>query len=124
MALLETQFTLGWMIHWLTPVNIMDLASAASNADMVTRPHVQQSVTPNSFVSTTQIQMDVPVPPNVNTIIPPVSTPRVPLLQIPIVASTIIILPSSQPQEQNVDSCRKFGKKTDSTNMCCKRVIC
>ena len=103
MALLETQITPGWMIHWLTPVNIVDPASAASNVNMVTTPHVQQSVTPVSFVSTTQVWMDVPVPPTVNTIIPPVSTTRVPLLQIPSVASTTNTLPSSQPQEQNVD---------------------
>ena len=105
-------------------MNIRDLASAVSNVNMVTTPHVQQSVTPVSFASTTQVWMDIPVPPTVNTIIPPVSTTRVPLSQIPSVASTTNTLPSSQPQEQNVDPCRKCGKKTQSTNRCRKRVIC
>ena len=91
---------------------------------MVTTPRVQQSVTPVSFGSTTQVQTDVPVPATVKTIRPPVSTTRVPLSQITSVASAANTLPCSQPQEQNVNLCRKCGKKTHSRNMCCKRVIC
>ena len=68
--------------------------------------------------------MDVPVPPTVNTIVPPVSTTRVPLLQIPSVASTANTLPSSQPQKQNVDPSRKCGKRKHSTDRCRKRVTC
>ena len=95
----EIQIAPGQMIHWLTLVNIMDLASAAINVNTMTTPCVQQSVTPVSFASTTQVQMDIPVPPTVNTSIPPVSTTRVPISQIPSVASTTNTLPSSQPQK-------------------------
>ena len=90
----------------------------------MTAPHVQQSVTPVSFASTTQVWTDIPVPPTVNKVVPPVSTTRVPLLQIPSVAGTIITLPSSQPQEQHADPCRKCGKSTHSMSKCHKRVTC
>ena len=68
--------------------------------------------------------MDIPVPPTVNTVIPPVSTTRVPLSQIPSMASTANTLPSSQPQEQNTDPCRKCGKNNHTTVRCHKRVTC
>ena len=47
----KTQATLGWTIHRLTPVNIVDPAPAVSKVTIVNTPCVQQSVTPVSFAS-------------------------------------------------------------------------
>ena len=99
MALLEIQITPGQMILWLTSVNIVDPAAAACNVNTMTTPCVPQSVTPVSFTSTTQVWMDIPVPPTGNTSISLVSTTRVPISQIPSVARTTNTLPSSQPQK-------------------------
>ena len=70
MALLEIQTYSRWTIHQPTPVNNVDPALAASNINTVTTLHVQQSVMSVSFASTTQVWMDIPVPPTVSTVIP------------------------------------------------------
>ena len=127
MASLDTQSTPGWTIHHPTPVNtvnIVDPAPAPNKVNTVTTPHVQQLVMPVSFVSTTQVQMDAPVPPTVDTVIPQVSMTRIPLLQIPSMDSTANTMPSSQPQDENADACRKCGKNTHTMVKCHKRVTC
>lgn len=76
---METQATPGWTIHHPTPVNVVDPEPAASKVKAITTLHVQQSGMSVSFVLTTQDQTDIPVPPTVNTIVPPVTTTRVPI---------------------------------------------
>ena len=105
-------------------MNVEDPEPSASKVNTVTIPHVQQSVTPVIFASTTWVWTGVSVPPTVNTVMPPVSTTRLPLSQIPSVASTFNTIPSLQPLNQNADPCRKCGKNNHSTTMCCKRVKC
>ena len=107
------------------PLNIVDpVPAVASKVNTVTTPSVQQSVMPVSFASTTQVWMDVPVPPTVNSSCTPVSTTRVPLSQIPSMASTANTIHSSQLQDQNADPCRKCGKNSHPMVRCHKRVMC
>ena len=120
MALLDSQNMQGRSVHQLTPVKIVDLSPTLHHA--AAPPHVQTQVTPVSFVSTTQVRTDIPVPPTVNQMVPPTQELRVPLSQITSVASTLNTQTPSQTQEQNTDPCRKCGRKNHKTDKCRKKV--
>ena len=122
MTLLDSQNMQGRSVHWPTPVKIVDPSPTLPHA--TTPPHVQMQVTPVSFVSTTQVRTDVPVPPTVNQMVPPTQELRVPLSQITSVASTLNTQTPSQTQEQNTDPCRKCGRKNHETDKCRKKVTC
>ena len=79
-------------------VNIMNPGTLTTNVITTTSPQTQVPFTPVSFVSTTQVRMDVAIPPTVNPTVPTASPARVPLSQITSVASTRNILPPVQPQ--------------------------
>ena len=70
MVPLETQTTPRQTIHCLIPVNVVVLEPAASKVDAITSQCVQPSGAPVSFASTTQVWMDIPVPPAMNTVSP------------------------------------------------------
>ena len=93
---------------------------------------LNQPVTPVSFVSTTQVRMDIAVPLPVGQGVPQVPPVCVPLLQITSVASTENVAVSTtsqqsmtsvttQPQQQ-IEQCQKRGKKNHPTVCCCKKV--
>ena len=90
-----------------------------------------QPVTPVSFVSTTQVRMDIAVPSPVGQGVPQVPPVQVPLLQITSVASTAnvtasmnsqqsITLVTTQPQHQT-EQCQKCGKKITPQHAVIKR---
>ena len=88
MALLETQSTQEMTPHRPTPVHIMDPAvTAVTSAKTI--PCVQPTNTLVSFASTTQVRMDVPIPPTVNSVAPSTSMEPVPISQNPGVSSTV-----------------------------------
>ena len=117
-ALLDSQNMQGRSVHWLIPVKIVDPSPTLLHA--TTPLHVQMQITPVSFVSTTQVRTDVPVPPSVNQTVPPTQELRVPLLQITSVASTLNTQTQSQTQEQNTDPHRKCGRKNHKPDKCRK----
>ena len=80
MALQEIQSTQGMTLCRPTPMHIMDPAVAAITS-ATTTPCVQPTNTPVSFVSTTQVRSDVPIPPTVNPVAPSTSMGMVPVLQ-------------------------------------------
>ena len=107
MALLETQSTQEMTLHRTTPVHIMDPAVAAITSATTTLC-VQPANTPVSFVSTTQVRLDVPIPPTVNPVAPSTSMGMVPVLQNPGVNSMVNTQSTSQWQDCNSDPCRKM----------------
>ena len=131
--LLESQSMTGSVIRKLTPVNVTDpsMAQVSSNT-----PSAQEKpITPVSFVSTTQVQMDTAVPPPVSQASPQVVPVWVPLLQITSVASNSNVALSlmsqqmemtgtSQNQQWTESQCRKYGKKNHQTTCCHKKVVC
>ena len=123
MALLGTQNTQGMTLHRPTPMHIMDPAVAAITSAMTT-PCVQPTNTPVSFASTTQVRLDVPIPPTVNPVAPSTSMGMVPILQNPGVSSMVNTQSTSQPQDHNSDPCRKCGKKNHTTDKCKKKALC
>ena len=88
MALLETQGTQGMTLCRPTPMHIVDPAVAAVTSAMTTLC-VQLTNTPVSFVSTTQVRMDVPIPLTVNPVAPSTSMGMVLILQNPGVSSMV-----------------------------------
>ena len=93
-----------------------------------------QPVTPVSFVSTTQVRMDIAVPSPVGQGVPQIPPVQVPLSQITSVASTSNVVASmtsqqsmtlvtTQPQQQT-EQCQKCGKKYHPTVCCNKKVTC
>ena len=95
----------------------------------------KQPVTLVNFASTTQVRMDMVVPPTVSQILPQVPPEWVPLSQNTSVASTANMAASlisqqsgtstaTQPQQQTDVQCKKCGKKNHSTVRCCKKVTC
>ena len=110
MALLETQSTQGMTLHRPTPMHIMDPAVAAITSATTTLC-VQPTNTPVSFASTTQVRLDVPIPPTVNPVAPSTSMGMVPISQNPGVSSMVNTQSTSQPQDHNSNPCRKCGKK-------------
>ena len=123
MALLETQSTQEMTLHRPTPVHIMDPAVTAITSAK-TIPCVQLTNTPVSFASTTQVRMDVPIPPTVNSVAPSISMETVPISQNPGVSSTVNARGTSQPQDHNINPCRKCGKKNHKTDKCNKKTFC
>ena len=123
MALLETQSTQETTLHRPTPMHIMDPAVTAITSAQ-TIPCVQLTNTPVSFASTTQVRMDVPIPPTVNSVAPSTSMEPVPILQNPGVSSTVNARGTSQPHDHNIDPCRKCGKKNHKTDKCKKKTSC
>ena len=123
MALLETQSTQEMTLHRPTPMHIMDPAvTAITSAKTILC--VQLTNTPVSFASTTQVRMDVPIPPTVNSVAPSTSMEPVPILQNPGVSSMVNAQGTSQPQDHNIDPCRKCGKKNHKTDKCKKKTSC
>ena len=111
------------------PVKIVE--QPMDQSDSSTAQTQIQPVTPVSFASTTQVRMDMVVPPTVSQVIPQVP----PLPQITSVASTANVAASlisqqsgtsatTQPQQQADVQCKKCGKKNHSTTCCHKRVTC
>ena len=123
MALLETQSTQGMTLCRPTPVHIMDPAVAAVTS-ATTTPCVQPTNTPVSFASTTQVRLDVPIPPTVNPVAPSTSMGMVPISQNPGVSSMVNTQSTSQPQDCNSDPCRKCGKKNHTMDKCKKKASC
>ena len=102
-----------------------------NQSDSSTAQTQRQPVTPVSFASTTQVRMDMVVPPTVSQVIPQVPPVWVPLLQITSVASMANIATqqsgisaATQPQQQTNVQCKKCGKKNHSTAHCHKKVAC
>ena len=104
-------------------------------SDSLTTQTQRQPVTPVSFASTTQVRMDMVVPPTVIQVIPQVPPVWVPLSQIKSVASTANVAvflisqqsgtsATTQPQQQTHVLCQKCGMKNHSTTHCCKKVTC
>ena len=123
MALLGTQSTKGMTLCRPTPMHIIDPAVAAVTSAMTT-PCVQTTNTPVSFVSTTQVRLDVPIPPTVNPVAPSTSMAMVPASQNPGVSSMVNTQSTSQPQDCSSDPCRKCGKKNHTTDKCKKKASC
>ena len=123
MTLLGTQSTQGMTLCRPTPVHIVDPAVAAVTS-ATTTPCVQPTNTPVSFASTTQVRLDVPIPPTVNPVAPSTSMGMVPVLQNPGVSSMVNTQSTSQPQDHNSDPCRKCGKKNHTTDKCKKKASC
>ena len=88
MALLETQSTQEMTLCRPTPMHIVDPVVAAVTSAKTT-PCVQPTNTLVSFVSTTQVRMDVPIPPTMNPVVPSTSMEAVPILQNPGVSSMV-----------------------------------
>ena len=88
MQMLESQSTTGSTKHRPTLVNIMDSGTLTTNVITTTSCQTQVPVMPVSFASTTQVRMDVSVPPIVNTTVTIATTARVPLSQITSMATT------------------------------------
>ena len=118
--------TSGSIIRRPTPVRIVDqpVDKSESSAEQTQ----DQPVTPVSFVSATQVRMDIAVPSPVGQGVPQVPPVQVPLLQITSVASTANVAVSmasqkpgtsvtTQPQQQT-EQCRKCGKKNHPTSCC------
>ena len=122
MALLDSHNMQGRSVHQPTPVKIVDPSPMLPHS--MAPPCVQTQVTLVSFASTTQVRTDVPVPPTVNQMVPPAPELRVPLSQITSVASTLNPQTPSQSQGQNIDPCRKCGRKNHKTDKCRKKLTC
>ena len=122
MALLETQSTQEMTLHGPTPIH--HGPSSDSHYKCKTIPCVHLTNTPVSFASTTQVRMDVPIPPTVNLVAPSTSMEPAPVLQNPGVSSTVNARGTSQPQDHNIDPCRKCGKKNHKTDKCKKKTSC
>ena len=123
MTPLGTQSTQETTLHRPTPMHIVDPAVTAATSAK-TLPCVQLTNTLVSFVSTTQVRMDVPIPPTVNSIAPSTSMEPVPVSQNPGVSNTVNTQSTSQPQDRNIDPCRKCGKKNHKTDKCKKKTSC
>ena len=93
-----------------------------------------QPFTPESFVSTTEVRMDIAVPLPVGQGVPQVPPVWVALLQITSVASMVNVaasmtsqqsgtLVTTQPQQQT-EQCQTCGKKNHPTVCCHKKVTC
>ena len=88
MALLGTQSTQEMTLHRPTPMHIMDPAvTAITSAKTILC--VQLTNTLVSFASTTQVRMDVPIPPTVNSVAPSTLMEPVPVSQNSGVSSTV-----------------------------------
>ena len=123
MTPLGTQSTQEMTLHRPTPMHIMDPAVTAITSAK-TIPCIQLTNTLVSFASTTQVRMDVPIPPTVNAVAPSTSMEPVPILQNPGVSSMVNAQGTSQPQDHNIDPCRKCGKKNHKTDKCKKKTSC
>ena len=122
MTPLGTQSTQEMTLCRPTPVHIMDPAvTAVTSAKTI--PCVQPTNTPVSFASTSQVRMDVPIPPTVNSVAPSTSMEPVPVLQNPGVSSMVNARGTSQPQDRNIDPCKKCGKKNHKIDKC-KKTSC
>ena len=96
MTPLGTQSTQEMTLHRPTPIHIMDpVVTAITSAKTILC--VQLTNTPVSFASTTQVRMDVPIPPTVNSVAPSTSMEPVPISQNPGVSSTVNAQGTSQP---------------------------
>ena len=115
------------------PVKIVE--QPMDQSDSSTGQTQRQSVTLVSFASTTQVRMDMVVPPTVSQVISQVPPVWVPLLQITSVASMAKVAVSlisqqsgtsaaTQPQHQTDVQWKKCGKKNHSTMHCHKKVTC
>ena len=104
-------------------------------SDSSTAQAQRQPVTLVSFASTTQVRMEMVVPPTVSQVIQQVPPVQVPLSQITSVASMANVAASlisqqsgtsatTHPQQQTNVQCKKCGKKNHSTVCCCKKVTC
>ena len=122
----------GSIVRRPTPVRIVDqpVDKSESSAGQ-TQNH---PVTLVSFVSTTQVRMDIAVPSPVGQGVPQVPPVWVPLLQITSAASMANVaasmtsqqsmtLVTTQPQQQT-EQCQKCGKENHPTVCCCKKVTC
>ena len=122
MALLETQSTQRTPVLRPTPVHIVDPAVAAVT-NTTAPPCAQCTNTPVSFVSTTEVRVDV-CSPAVNSVAPSTSKESVPILQNTGVSSTTSMQTTSQTQDCNTDLCRKCGKNNHKTDKCKKKTSC
>ena len=124
--------TSGSIVRRPTPVRIVDQPVDKSESSAGQTPN--QPVTPVSFVSTTQVRMDIAVPSPVGQGVPQVPPVWVPLSQITSVASMANVavsmtsqqsmtLVTTQPQQQT-EQCQKCGKKNHPTVHCHKKVTC
>ena len=129
----DTQVTEESTVRKPTLVKIVKQPMDQSDSSAVQTQ--RQPVTPVSFVSTTQVRMDMVVPPTVSQVIPQVPPVWVPLLQITSVASIANMAASlisqqsgtsatTHPQQQTNVQCKKCGKKNHSTTCCHKKVTC
>ena len=98
------------------PVKIVE--QPMDQSDSSTAQTQRQPVTPVSFVSTTQVMMDMVVPPTVIQVIPDVPPVQVPLVQNTSVASMANVpaslisqqsetLAATEPQQQTDAQCKK-----------------
>ena len=100
-------------------------------SDSSTAQTQRQPVTPVSFVSTTQVRMDIVVPPTVSQVIPQVP-PVWKITSVASMANVAMSLSSQQSgtsattllQQQTNVQCKKCGKKNHSTTHCHKKVTC
>ena len=116
----NSQSTSGSLIGRPTPMRIVEqpVDKSESSAEQTKN----QPVTPVSFVSTTQVRMDIAVPSCVGQGVPQVPPVWVPLSQITSVASMANVMTSqqswtlvtTQPQQQT-EQCKKCGKKNHPT---------
>ena len=81
----------------------------------------QTTNTPVSFVSTTQVRLDVPISPTVNPVASSASMGMVLTSQNQGVSSMVNTESTSQPQDCSSNSCRKCGKKN---HKCKKKPLC
>ena len=126
MALLGTQkYTRNDLYTGLLLCTSWDPAVAAITSAMTT-PCVQPTNTPVSFVSTTQVRLDVPIPPycepsctlNLN------GNSACFTKKNPGVSSMVNTQSTSQPQDHSSDPCRKCGKKNHTRDKCKKKASC
>ena len=82
----------GSIVQKLTPIHLADRRIAQPGSSMSLTQ--EQPVTPVSFASTTQVRMDIAVPPPVSQVPPQVPPVWVPLSQITSVASMSNVAPS------------------------------
>ena len=129
----ESQVMMEYIVRKLTPVKMVDQPMDQSGSS--TTQTQAQPVTLVSFASTTQVRMDIVVPPTVSQVPPQVPPVQVPLLQITSVASMANMAApltsqqsgtsaATQNQQQTDIQCRKCGKKNHSTTHCHKKVTC
>ena len=129
----DSQVTEESTVRKPMPVKIVE--QLMDQSDSSTAQTQRQPVTPVSFASTTQVRMDMVVPPTVSQVIPQVPPVWVPLSQITSVANMANMAVSlisqqsgtsaaTQPQQQTNVQCKKCGKKNHSTTHCHKKVTC